>query len=102
LYQLIKLEEDRIIDGFHQELQKAKDNAWNDRYIKKNKFKKGGMVLLYDNKYLQHLGKFKMHWLEIYEINNVTNGGVVQLHDLMRKEIHGMVNGSRLKLYRDN
>jgi hypothetical protein len=51
------------------------------------------MVLLYDSKYLQHLGKLKMHWLGPYQIKSVTDGGVVQLKELIRKEVQGMVNG---------
>jgi hypothetical protein len=43
-----------------------------------------------------------MHWLGPYEINYVTDGGVVQLHDLIGKEMQGLVNGSRLKMYRDS
>jgi hypothetical protein len=43
-----------------------------------------------------------MHWLGPYEINYVTDGGVVQLKDLEVKEMQGMVNGSRMKIYRDS
>jgi hypothetical protein len=43
-----------------------------------------------------------MHWPGPYEIKSVTYGGVVQLKDLAEKEIQGMVNGIRLKLYRDS
>ena len=43
-----------------------------------------------------------MHWLGPYEIKYVTYGGVVHLQDLIGKEVKGMVNGSLLKLYRDN
>jgi hypothetical protein len=39
LSQLMELEEDRIMVGFHQEVQKEKDKAWNDRDNKKKKFK---------------------------------------------------------------
>jgi hypothetical protein len=60
------------------------------------------MVLLYDSKYLQHLGKFRMHRLGPYEINSITNGGVVQLKDLVGKEMQGEVNGSQLKLNKDS
>jgi hypothetical protein len=74
----MELEEDRIIVGFHQEVQQEKDESWNDRHIKKNKFKEGDMVLLYDSKYLHHPGKFRMHCLGPYEINYITDGGVVQ------------------------
>jgi hypothetical protein len=79
LAQLMELEEDKIISGFHQEVQKAKDKAWHDRHIKKNIFKEGDMVLLYDSKYLQHPGKLRMHWLGPYHIKSFTYGGVVQL-----------------------
>jgi hypothetical protein len=98
----MELEEDRIIVGFHQEVYKKKDKAWHEKNINKNNFKEGDLVLLYDNKYLQHPGKFMMHWLRPYEIKSVTDGGVVQLQDLVGKVIQGLVNGSRLKLYRDN
>jgi hypothetical protein len=35
-----------------------------------------------------------MHWLGPYEIKSITDGGVVQLQDLVGKEIQGLVNGS--------
>jgi hypothetical protein len=83
----MEIEEDRIIVGFHQEVHKAKDKSWHDRHIKKKNFKEGDLVFLYDGKYLHHLGKFKMHLLGPYEIKSVTDGGVVQLKDLVGKEI---------------
>jgi hypothetical protein len=43
-----------------------------------------------------------MHWLGPYEIKSITDGSVVQLKDLLGKEIQGMVNGIRLRLYRDS
>jgi hypothetical protein len=43
-----------------------------------------------------------MHWLGPYEIKFVIDGGVVQLQDLTGKEIQGLVNGSQMKLYKDN
>jgi hypothetical protein len=85
LSQLMELEEDKILAGFHQEVQKARDKAWHDRHIKKKRFKEGDLVLLYDNKYLQHPGKFRMHWLGPYEVKYVTDGGSVQLKDLTGK-----------------
>jgi hypothetical protein len=64
-------------------------------------FKEGYLVLLYENKFFQHPGKLKMHWLGPYEVKTVTDGGVVQLKDLEKTELNGMINGSRLKLYKD-
>jgi hypothetical protein len=66
------MEEDRILAGFHQEVQKAREKAWNDRHIKRKIFKEGDLVLVYDSKSLQHPGKLRMHWLLSYEVNTVT------------------------------
>jgi hypothetical protein len=37
------------------------------------------------NKFLHHLGKFKMHWMGPFEVIYVTDGGYVQLKDLKGK-----------------
>jgi hypothetical protein len=55
------MEEYRILSGFNQQVQKARDKAWDDRHIKKKNFKEGDLVLMYDNKSFQHLGKLNMH-----------------------------------------
>lgn len=36
--QLISLEEDRFIVGFHQQVQKEREKVWHDRHIKQKKF----------------------------------------------------------------
>jgi hypothetical protein len=76
------MEEDRILVGFHQQVHKARDKAWHDRHIKKKTFKEGDLVLMYDNKSFQHLGKLRMHCLGSYEVKSITDGGVVQLREL--------------------
>jgi hypothetical protein len=63
LAQLMELEEDIIMEGFHQEVHKEKDKAWHAKYIKKKKFKEGDLVLIGESKYLQHPRKLIMHWL---------------------------------------
>jgi hypothetical protein len=73
----MSMEEDRILEGFHQEVHKARDKSWHDRHIKRKSFKEGDLVLLYDNKFFQHPGKFRMHWLGLYEVKTITNEGVV-------------------------
>ena len=73
----MEMEEDRILTWFHQEVQKARDKAWHEKNIKRMSFKEGDLVLVYDNKFLQHPGKFRMHWLGPYEVKIVTEGGVV-------------------------
>jgi hypothetical protein len=77
LIQLMIMEEDGILAGFHLEVQKARDKTWHDRHIKRNNFKEGDLVLVYDSKSLQHPGKIIMHWLGPYEVNTVTDGGSI-------------------------
>jgi hypothetical protein len=71
------MEEDRMLAGFHQEVQKSRDKSWHDIHIKKNSFNEGDLVLEYDSKFLQRRGEFRMHCLGPYEVKNVTDGGVV-------------------------
>jgi hypothetical protein len=102
LVQLLELEEDMFIVGFHQQAQKEREKAYHDRHIKRKAFKKGDLVLLYDNKFMKHPGKFRIHWLGPFEVAYVTEGGFVQLKTLNGEWKEGFVNGSRLKLYYDN
>ena len=71
------MEEDRILEGFHQQVQKERDKAWHDKHNKKKTFKEGYLVLMYDNKSIQHPGKLRMHWLGPYEVKTITDGGDV-------------------------
>ena len=43
-----------------------------------------------------------MRWLGPYVINYVIEGDDMQLNKLNGKAMEGLVNGNRLKLYRDN
>ncbi len=102
LEQLLALEEDRFIAGFHQKVQKAREKAWHDRHIKHKIFQIGDLVLLYDSKFIKFLGKFKRHWLGPYQIQHITDGGAVQLSKLNGEPVPTLINGSRLKLYSDS
>ena len=43
-----------------------------------------------------------MHWLGPYQIQQVTEGGVVQLSKLNGELVPTLINGSRLKIYSDS
>jgi hypothetical protein len=102
LVQLMELEEDNFIAGFHRQVQKKQDKTYHERHIEKKAFKQGDLVLLYDRNSMKHPGKFKTHWLGPFEVAYVTEGGDVQLKTLKGEWKDGLVNGSRLKLYCDN
>jgi hypothetical protein len=91
--QLLSMEEDRILAGFHQQVKKAIDKAWHDHHIKRKTFKEGDLVFLYDSKALQHPGKLRMHWLGTYEVKSITDGGAIQLRDIAGADLIGMING---------
>lgn len=90
MLQLLALEEDRFIVGFHQQLQKERENAWHDKHIKKKEFQVGYLSLLYDSNFVKFLGKFKMHWLGRYISKNIINGGAIQLAKLNGEPIQEM------------
>jgi hypothetical protein len=94
------MEKYRSLVGFHQEVHKSREKSWHDRHIKRNCFKEGDLVLMYDKKSLEHPGKLRMHWLGPYKVNTITDRGDVQLNYLGGTKLRGMINGSRSKLYR--
>jgi hypothetical protein len=77
LNQLLTMEEDRILVGFHQQVNKEREKSWHDRHIKKKMFKEEDLVLMYDSKSFQHPRKLKMHWLGRYKVKYVTDGGSI-------------------------
>jgi len=61
----------------------------------------GDLVLLYDSKFLKHPGKLKTHWIGPFILYSVGDCGTFQLRNLQGELHGGLVNGGRLKLYKD-
>ena len=97
--QLIQLEEDWFVIGYNRNVNKERKKAWNDRHIKYTQFKIGDLVLLYDNKFLKHLGKIRTHWSGPYVVEYVTDGGAIKLQMLDGTPLEKLVNGSWIKTY---
>ena len=55
-----------------------------------------------ESKFVKFPGKLCMHWLGPYQVKHVTSSGVVQLAKLNGEVFPTLVNGSKLKLYRDD
>ena len=102
LLQLVHLEEEHFVAGFHQNVEKQRQKVWHDRHIKRKHFEVGALVLMYDSKYFKHRGKLKTHWLGPYVFKEITDGGAVKLEKLDGTEVRGIVNGSRWTPYFDN
>ena len=78
------------------------EKAWHDRHIKSNAIKVGDLVLMYDSKFARFPGKFHMQWLGPCQVRHVTEGGAASLAKLDGTMLPTLVNGGRLKLYRDS
>ena len=98
--QLIQLEEDHFIAGFHQHIAKDRQKEWHDHHIKHKQFVEGDLVLLYDSKFMKHPGKLQMHWLGPYLVHSITFGGVVQLQQLDGAVLPTLINWSWFNPYR--
>jgi hypothetical protein len=63
-------------------VQKYREKPFHDQHINSKKFQIRDLVLLYYNKYLQHIGKFQMHWLGLYVIQQIIEIGAMGLGTL--------------------
>ena len=62
LLQLIHLEEERFVVGFHWNVQKERKNVWHGRHIKSKHFEVGALILMYDNEFFKHPRNMNTHW----------------------------------------
>lgn len=99
LEELMELEEDRFISRFHQNLKKGKHKACHNKHIKTKEFQPRKLVLMYDSKFLMHLGKIQMHWLGLYIIEYIIEARVVKLSKLYGEQLEGLINKILLKPY---
>jgi hypothetical protein len=99
LSQLIEMKRTRVFQDFTKKYRKKETNL-DMTHIKKKSFKEGDLVLLYEKKYFQHPRKFRMHFLGPYEVKTITDWGFVQIKDLGGTKVEGIINDSRLKLYK--
>ena len=98
--QLLQLDEDCFIIGLQQQVVKDQHKPWHGHHIKQKQFEVGDLVLLYDSKFIKHLGKLQMYWLGPYVVQSITFGGIVQLQQLDGAMFPKLINGSHLKPYR--
>ena len=81
-------------------MQNAQQKSWHDRLIKIKEFQLA--KLMYDSKVLRNPRQFQMHWLGMHIIEYITEEGVVNLSKLDGEDLKFIINGSRLKPYRDS
>ena len=82
LLQLVQLEEERFVTGFHQNVENKRKKVWHDRHIKYKQFLVEGHFLMYDNNFFKHLRKLRTHWLGPYIFAKITDEGYFELQNL--------------------
>ena len=69
-------------------------------FIKHKQFQKGNLALLYDSRFENFQGKLRTRWLGPYEVDDVFPNGTVRLLTIDDSRTPLLVNGYRLRLYK--
>ena len=77
LFQLQKLEEDKVIALQHQKSQKQQQKAWHDRNIKSKNISFSDLVLLYDSRIKGKPHNLETAWMGPYIIEDLNSNGPV-------------------------
>ena len=102
LLQIVHMEEEHFVVGFHQKFEKQRKKSWHDRQIKRKHFEVGWLVLMYDSKFFKNLQKLRAHRLWPYIVTKITDGGALKLQSLDGIEVQVLVNGIQMNSYHDN
>ena len=84
----------------HSKLIQKQRKKWHDSHIINKQFQVGDWALLYDSRFKDMPSKLQTRWLGPYEINHVFDNGSVQLITIDPVPFKLLVNGHRLKLYK--
>ena len=94
MFQLQKLEKDRVLEIHHQETQKQQQKAWHDRNIKSKNIAVGNLVMLYNSKGKGKPRKLETIWMGPYIIEDLNTNGSIRLKTLQGQVFTKVVNGA--------
>jgi hypothetical protein len=98
--ELMEIEEDHIVEGFNQVVEKYIPRVWNDCNIRQKILQLGSLFLLYDNKYSPHdPSKLCMLSLGPFRLVYITEESDAKLETIQVKPLKGLINGNKLKVY---
>jgi hypothetical protein len=96
--QIRELEEMRLKAYENVSIYKKSIKRWYDKRLKKNEFKEGDKVLLYNSRFKTfRKGKLQSKWEEPYIVHSLLSNGAVTIMDVKCDQF--MVNGQQLKVY---
>ena len=85
----------------HQEIQKQQQKAWHDRNIKNKNLSIGDLALLYNSRVKGKPKKLHIEWMGPYVVEEIHPNGSVRLKTLQGLVFRKLVNGARLKRYKN-
>ncbi|MCO5586510.1 hypothetical protein L7F22_040450 [Adiantum nelumboides] len=89
------LEESRLRAALALSSEQLRRKAWHDRHLRKPRFTKGSLVMLYQAKFLKKAKKLLSIWQGPFKVQEVLPQGAVQLVTLEGVPLP-LVNGSRI------
>ena len=99
--QLSKLEEHRLFVMQHQEIQKQQQKSWHDRNTKNKNLLVGDLALLYNSRVKGKPKKLHTEWMGPYLVERIHANGSVRLKTLQGIVFRKLINGARLKRYKN-
>ena len=99
--QLSKIEEHQLLAIQHQEIQKQQQKVWHDRNIKNKNMLLGDLTLLYNSRVKGKPKKLHTKWMGPYIVEEIHANGLVRLRTLQGIIFQKLVNGARLKQYKN-
>ena len=82
-------------------VQAKRKEDYDEKLSESHGIEKGGLVLLYDNRHKEFLGKLHTRWMGPYKVTQIYSNGSLQLEDLQGVWLDTRVNGSRVKRYKE-
>lgn len=101
LMNLTKLDERRMRAQWAMEVTQRRQKYWHNKHLRQTNFLPEQLVLKYNGGNKCPLRKVKVRWSGPYKIREVGNNGAVKHSTLDDHRICDLVNGSKLKLYRE-
>ena len=99
MFQLQKLEEERVNSIHHERVQKQQQKYWHDKNLKTKHILAIDLVLLYDCKVKGKLVKLEIAWQGPYIIEEMNSSKTTGLKMLQERVFTKVINESRLKKY---
>ena len=85
----------------HQEIQKQQQKAWHNRNIRYKNLLVGYLALLYNSRVKGKPKKLHTKWMGPYVVEEIHTNGSVRLKTLQALVFQKLVNGARLKRYKN-